>query len=623
MTAIRNMHAIIYPRTALFLACVLQLIPSSRVLAGGSPEGVFLVINANSSGSKEIGNHYAKLRNLPAGNIVYLDYKGDLELITGDQFREQILLPTLRAINQRGISIQIDTICYSSDFPWQVDLRKDFHEKLRFSPQQKPVASLTGATFLAQFVLTKSPVLVTQAANRYAPTWGLPNHSRCQKLGPMKSHGFRGWYAWEPGGKLSKDLKTGHRYLLSTMLGVTTGRGNSIDEVIESMKRSVQSEQTPTQGTFYYVKNGGIRSTTRHSCFAEAVDSLQKSGADAKIVDGNVPPPGSVVTGLMTGAGKVDPSRLRIVPGAICEHLTSSGGDLRDIAHQTPLSDWIRAGATGTSGTVEEPFAVQAKFPLPSLHLHYHRGCSMAESYYQSVAAPYQLLIVGDPLCQPWAQRPEVEVQGWPEHGVANWTLKTTQEPSSIQATEEPEADRNEATSAEGEASQVNRPVLSLRPFVKPALGSGQAIWELYVDGKLNMRLPSGKLYDLRQDNLGPGWHELRCVGANPDPIETRGVLSGEINIPLDWESEASEPVVSLSADRLRVKYGQSLRVSCLTEQAEKIVVLQNSRVVAEIAGHSGQAQIDSKLLGRGPVRLQAKVEPLGALSEPMWIAVE
>ena len=53
-----------------------------------------------------------------------------------------------------------------------------------------------------------------------------------------------------------------------------------------------------------------------------------------------------------------------------------------------------------------------AKFPLPSIQLHYVRGCSLAEAFYQSVSGPYQLLIVGDPLCQPWAVIPKITVAG-------------------------------------------------------------------------------------------------------------------------------------------------------------------------------------------------------------------
>ena len=59
------------------------------------------------------------------------------------------------------------------------------------------------------------------------------------------------------------------------------------------------------------------------------------------------------------------------------------------------------------------------------IHVHYARGCSLAEAFYQSVCGPYQLLIVGDPLCRPWANIPQVSVAavapGAILHGIATW----------------------------------------------------------------------------------------------------------------------------------------------------------------------------------------------------------
>ena len=46
------------------------------------------------------------------------------------------------------------------------------------------------------------------------------------------------------------------------------------------------------------------------------------------------------------------------------------------------------------------------------IQVHYARGCTLAEAFYQSVHGPYQLLIVGDPLCRPWADIPQVSVAG-------------------------------------------------------------------------------------------------------------------------------------------------------------------------------------------------------------------
>ena len=59
-----------------------------------------------------------------------------------------------------------------------------------------------------------------------------------------------------------------------------------------------------------------------------------------------------------------------------------------------------------------EPYSIAEKFPSPMIHVHYARGCDVAEAFYQSVSGPYQLLIVGDPLCRPWAEIPRVSVAG-------------------------------------------------------------------------------------------------------------------------------------------------------------------------------------------------------------------
>ena len=131
--------------------------------------------------------------------------------------------------------------------------------------------------------------------------------------------------------------------------------------------------------------------------------------------------------------------RQPMLPGAICEHLTSFGGIMSEGAGQTPLSEFLRFGAAGSSGTVVEPMALQQKFPTAFMHVHYARGASLAEAFYQSVFGPYQLLIVGDALCQPWAQRltievagvqPDQRVSGQDHHGAAGVRTRVTATPA-------------------------------------------------------------------------------------------------------------------------------------------------------------------------------------------------
>lgn len=94
---------------------------------------------------------------------------------------------------------------------------------------------------------------------------------------------------------------------------------------------------------------------------------------------------------------------LGFVPGAVADHLTSVGGDL-DGDGQMPATAWIRAGATGSYGTVVEPCNFPQKFPDPPVVMaHYLNGDTLVEAYWKSVRWPGQGLFLGDPLARPFA----------------------------------------------------------------------------------------------------------------------------------------------------------------------------------------------------------------------------
>lgn len=93
------------------------------------------------------------------------------------------------------------------------------------------------------------------------------------------------------------------------------------------------------------------------------------------------------------------------LPGAVADHLTSHGGFLPDGNGQMPITDWLRAGATGSYGTVEEPCNFQQKFPRASVLVdRYRRGDTLIEAYWKSVQWPGQGLFVGEPLARPWVR---------------------------------------------------------------------------------------------------------------------------------------------------------------------------------------------------------------------------
>ncbi len=92
-------------------------------------------------------------------------------------------------------------------------------------------------------------------------------------------------------------------------------------------------------------------------------------------------------------------------PGALADHLTSSGGRLLDSQGQTSALDWIEAGATASFGTVSEPCNHVQKFPHPKVVLgRYLRGASALEAYWGAVAWPAQGVFIGEPLAAPYAR---------------------------------------------------------------------------------------------------------------------------------------------------------------------------------------------------------------------------
>jgi hypothetical protein len=331
------------------------------------------------------------------------------------------------------------------------------------------------------------------------------------------------------------------------------------------------------------MQNKDIRSATRHDCYAGVVKQLTSIGISAQIDQGTIPQKASAVTGIMTGTADFNfaASKSTLVPGAICDNLTSLGGVLTANAGQTPLSDFLRYGAAGASGTVFEPLALQSKFPLPSLPLHYARGCSLAESFYQSVAGPYQLLIVGDPLCQPWAAISKVTLLG-------------------------------------AKSGMEVKGNFTMQPLVNAAPGHRIGSLELFTDGRVVARFSTGKTLDLDTTKLADGYHELRIVAIDADPIETQC----RIILPIFVNNHDDKLEFSVSPNS-QVASSDKLRISVRQAGATAIAIRQNRREVARVKGESGDAEVLAEALGRGPVALDAVSEgDHPAVSAPIWLDI-
>ena len=104
-------------------------------------------------------------------------------------------------------------------------------------------------------------------------------------------------------------------------------------------------------------------------------------------------------TGLVTVP---DLETLNFMPGAIADHLTSTGGILYNDWQMSSLK-WLEVGASGSYGSVSEPCNYWQKFPNTRvLVTHYLAGETLIEAYWKSVYWPTQGLFLGEPLAAPF-----------------------------------------------------------------------------------------------------------------------------------------------------------------------------------------------------------------------------
>ena len=299
--------------------------------------------------------------------------------------------------------------------------------------------------------------------------------------------------------------------------------------------------------------------------------ALGELGVKAEVVAGALPERKRDVAGLMAGTPTFDwrASGCAVVPGAICENLTSFGGIFTSTAGQTPLSEFLRAGAAGSSGTVTEPFSLQAKFPHPSIQVHYARGASLVESFYQSVHAPYQLLVVGDPLCQPWAKIPTVEVVSAADSKVL-------------------------------EPGTVVSGTLELEPRASGGGEEGADRFELFVDGLRVRQAPLGEKLVLDTTAMADGHHELRVVAISATRVETQGRRI----IPILTSNHGR--VLRLTVEPARVAPDGTLRIGVKGQGIDGAVVFAMGRVLGRTTSAESVIEVPANLLGRGTVSIRA-----------------
>ncbi len=396
---------------------------------------------------------------------------------------------------------------------------------------------------------------------------------------------FSARIAWGQNG-LPLGTAEGPRYLLSVLLAVTKGRGTTLDEAIEILRRATAADATGESSTFYFSNSADVRSTTRMPLMPIAAVALKELGHNVIINPQRLPLNQSKLMGAMLGSANYDwpLAGNTLLPGAIADNLTSTSGVLHQANGQTSMMELLRGGAAGTSGTVTEPFALQFKFPTALMYAYYAAGATLAESFYLSLESPYQLLIVGDPLCRPFGD----------EHN-ETFTL-------------EPPVDLKET---------INIQLRFWRDFKLAAPRLSRL--ELFFGGRLSLVIPPSQAIRINKQGLPLGWHEITLLAVSRHSLQMKTwqstyVLIGDESQCPTLQAEVKYSAANADQGSAKPSLGQ-IEIQVTAANAERIAVEHLGRRIIDTDDIEGLQSIELERTGLGPLRLT----PL-AMRNGVWI---
>jgi uncharacterized protein (TIGR03790 family) len=322
----------------------LMLVFSVPVSAQISAQQIAIVVNTNDADSRLIAAYYQKKRGIPQQNVIEVHFPADQKSINKNVFNK-----------------------------------------------------------LYQQVKDQTP----KAVQYYALAWAQPFKVGCMSVTSAFAFGFDESFC-------AKGCKATHRsaYYNSDSeqpkdeLDIRPAMllaGSSLQQVYDMIDRGVSADGTRPTATAYLMNTSDKARNVRSRRYPAILEQLSDK-INIEQVDSDVLEDKKDVMFYFTGKTKVDAIESnQYLPGAIADHLTSTGGRLTG-GRQMSILRWLDAGATASYGTVVEPCAFTQKFPNPAIVIErYLKGESLIEAYWKSVAWPGQGVFVGEPLAAPYA----------------------------------------------------------------------------------------------------------------------------------------------------------------------------------------------------------------------------
>ncbi len=250
------------------------------------------------------------------------------------------------------------------------------------------------------------------AVQAYALAWLQPYRVGCMSITSALALGYDAEFCQQkPAGQCREDRQP-NPYFNSMSLAPQTDHGvrpamllaaPDWPQARDLIERGLRADATRPTGSAYLLDTSDKARNVRALQYPQIEQVLGKQFS-IQVVHANTLRDRQDVMFYFTGLSRVEGlDSLRFFPGAVADHLTSTGGVLPGSA-QMSIMEWLAAGATGSYGAVIEPCNYPQKFPAPGVLLyHYLSGATLLEAYWKSVAWVKEGVFIGEPLAAPFS----------------------------------------------------------------------------------------------------------------------------------------------------------------------------------------------------------------------------
>jgi uncharacterized protein (TIGR03790 family) len=258
-------------------------------------------------------------------------------------------------------------------------------------------------TRLRQELLHKTPAHI----QAYAITWIAPYRVNCMSITSALAFGYD--TAWCSKRKCAStrfnpyyDYDGTTPYTDLSVRPSISIAAKSFHDAKVLIDRGIAADGTLPQGTAYLMSTSDKQRNVRARDY-RLTYHVMRDWFKTQVLKGDALMDRDDVMFYFTGKTHIDGlDSLTFLPGALADHLTSSGGVLTGRKQMSALR-WLEAGASGSYGTVVEPCNHLGKFPEPRLVMgHYTHGDTLLEAYWKSVQQPGEGIFIGEPLAAPF-----------------------------------------------------------------------------------------------------------------------------------------------------------------------------------------------------------------------------